>query len=79
MGAAELAADRKLAKYNVLAQSYHFIPVAFETLGPINSSGHLFIAELGRHLARTTGDMRETSYLYQRFSITIQRFNTVAF
>jgi len=77
--AAELAADRKLAKYNVLAQSYHFVPVAFETLGPINSSGHVFIAELGRCLARTTGDTRETSYLYQRFSITIQRFNAVAF
>jgi len=77
--AAELAADRKLAKYNVLAQSYHFVHVAFETLGPINSSGHVFIAELGRCLARTTGDKRETSYLYQRFSITIQRFNAVVF
>ena len=27
----------------------------------------------------TAGDTRETSYLYQRFSITIQRFNAVAF
>jgi len=79
VAAAELAADRKLDKYNVLAQSYHFVPVAFETLGPINSSGHLFITELGCCLARITGDTRETSYLYQRFSITNQRFNAVAF
>src|SRR6218665_1877723 len=77
--AAELAAGRKLAKYSVLPQPYPFLPVAFETLGPINSSGHVFIAKLGRCLARTTGDTREPSYLYQRFSITIQRFNAVAF
>jgi len=26
-----------------------------------------------------TGDTRETSHLYQRISITIQRFNAIAF
>src|ERR1700733_11315782 len=78
-GAAELAADRKCTKYQALAQIYHFIPLAFETLGPINSSGLLFITELGRCLALVTGDTRETSYLFQRISIIIQRYNAIAF
>jgi len=72
---AEQAADRKCAKYDVLSKTYHFLPVACETLGLINNSGHLFIAELGRCLSRLTGDMRKTSHLYQRISITIQRFD----
>jgi len=78
-GAAELAAERKCAKYNTLAQTYHFVPLAFETLGPINSSGLLFITELGRCLSRITGDTREISFLFQRIAIIIQRFNAVAF
>jgi len=39
-GAAELAADRKCAKYNVLAKTYHLVPLVCETLGPINNSGY---------------------------------------
>src|SRR6218665_112764 len=77
--AAEQAADRKCAKYDILSKIYHFVPLACETLGPINNSGHLFIAELGRCLSRLTGDTRETSHLYQRISITIQRFSAIAF
>src|SRR6218665_921378 len=78
-GAAEQAADRKCAKYDLLSKTYHFVPLACETLGPINNSGHLLITELGHCLSRLTGDTRETSHLYQRISITIQRFNAIAF
>src|SRR6218665_2480684 len=60
-------------------KTYHFVPLACETLGPINNSGHLFITEMGRCLSRLTGDTRETSHFYQRISITIQRFNAIAF
>jgi len=53
--------------------------LALETLGPINSRGLDLIADLGRHLTQVTDDLRETSFLYQRLSLTIQRFNAVAF
>ena len=76
---AEQAADRKCAKYDFLSKTYHFVPIACETLGPINNSSHLFITELGRCLSRLIGDTRETSHLYQRISITIQWFNAIAF
>ena len=77
--AAELAAMRKNAKYDHLLANHHFVPLAFETLGPINNSGLDFIKDLGKRLTLSSGDIRETSYLFQRMSTTIQRFNAVAF
>src|SRR6218665_2934846 len=61
-----------------LTSSYHFVPIAFETMGPINSSGVALIKELGRRTTLITGDVKETSYLFQRLSVAIQRFNAVA-
>src|SRR6218665_1055962 len=75
--AAELAANRKIAKYTQLTTSYHFVPVAFETMGPINSSGMELIKELGQRITIITGDPKETSYLFQRLSVAIQLFNAV--
>jgi hypothetical protein len=78
-GAAEGASERKELKYQQLTDIYTFIPLAIETFGPINSKGTTFIDELGRRLASITGDARETSFLYQRLSIAIQRFNCISF
>ena len=57
--AAESAASRKVTKYSGLTSTYEFVPIAFETLGPLNASGH--------------------SFLYQRLSIAMQRYNALAF
>src|SRR6218665_2581319 len=76
--AAELVANRKISKYSELTTSYHFVPIAFETMGPINSSGVALIKELGRRMTLITGDIKETSYLFQRLSVAIQRLNAVA-
>jgi len=77
--AAELASTRKMDKYASLAGNYIVQPVAFETFGPINSSGLQFLAELGRRISSVSGDSRETSFLFQRLSVCVQRFNAVAF
>ena len=77
--AAERAAARKHEKYHQLSTTYYFVPLAFETMGPINSEGHVFLSDLGQKLSMVTGDPRETSFLYQRISLTIQRFNAIAF
>jgi len=45
---AEGATDRKELKYQSLAHIHTFIPLAFETLGPINSKGFAFLTQLGR-------------------------------
>ena len=77
--AAEAAATRKQAKYQELSNTHVFIPLALETLGPINNTGMDFISDLARDLTRSTGDPRESSFLFQRLSISVQRFNAVAF
>src|SRR6218665_1652348 len=74
--AAGIAEVRKIQKYSALLDTHIFVPVAIETLGPINDKGLEFIADLGRHL---TQQPRESSFFFQRLSITIQRFNAVAF
>lgn len=75
--AAEGAASRKELKYETLAATHTFIPLAFETLGPINFKGTVFLNELGRRLSLHTCDPRERAFLFQRLSIAIQRFNSV--
>jgi hypothetical protein len=77
--AAEIADNRKNQKYQSLSVTHDFVPLAIETLGPVNLSGIEFITDLGRHLTKATDEIRETTFLYQRLSVTIQRFNAVAF
>ena len=78
-GAAENAATRKENKYVHLQQTYTFVPLAFETLGSINVKGMEFLQELGCRLAAISDDNRQTSFLFQRISITLQRFNAITF
>ena len=75
--AAESAATRKEAKYFELTHRYHFVPIAIESHGPFSSKAASFLSKLGRHITATTSDPRETSFLYQRISIALQRFNAV--
>ena len=42
--------------------------------GPINTSSLLFLTELGRRITLTSGNKRETSFLFRRLSVCIQRF-----
>ena len=75
--AAEAAATRKEAKYADLPASFSFQPIAVETLGPINESAVDFLRELGRRISVKTNDERQTAFLFQRLSVTMQQFNAV--
>ena len=77
--AAEAAASRKLHKYAEIMNQYTFVPIAFETLGPINTAGADFIDGIGRRTHAITGDQREKAFLWQRLSIAIQRYNAICF
>ena len=74
--AAETASIRKESKYSPLSPEYLFQPVAIETLGPLSASARNFLSEVGRRLTSLSGDSRETSFLFQRLSMLIQRFNS---
>ena len=77
--AAEAAAIRKELKYSELMTRYTFVPIAFETMGSINASGADFIDEIGRRSRSISGDLRERSFLWQRLSVALQRYNSVCF
>jgi len=64
-------------KYSTLSSAYRFEPIAVENLGVFSSTTLNCISELGRRICVHTGDVRETSYLFQRISIMLQRFDSV--
>jgi len=74
---ADQAATRKSAKYVDFTAAYIFQPIAVENLGPINASELDFVSNLGQKLSCLSGDDREAQFLFQRISVTIQRFNSV--
>ena len=78
-GAADAAAKRKSLKYASITNTHIFVPVAIETLGPICSRGLSFLVDISNRLAAISGDARDTSFLFQRVSVLIQRSNQIAF
>ena len=76
--AAESASKNKVAKYSDISRTHLFVPIAVESLGPINKAGVDFICTMGKHLTNKSGDPRETSFLFQRISIINQRMNAAA-
>ena len=74
---AEQAAVRKISKYSVLSQSYLFQPIAVENTGVLNSSAIDFLNALGRRISSSSGEDRESLFLFQRVSIVMQRFNAI--
>ena len=74
---AKMAATRKSTKYGALESQYCFQPIALESLGPTNSDARQFLSDLGRRISRSSGDDKETSFLFQRISVLLFRFNSV--
>jgi len=68
---------RKTAKYSNLSSQHTFYPIAVETLGPLNEDARLLLSDLGRRISAASGDVREVSFLFQRISVVVQRFNAV--
>ena len=75
--AAESASVRKETKYAELSNRFHFFPIAIESHGPLSIKITSFLSDLGRRITMSTSDARETSFLFQRISVTLQRLNAV--
>ena len=75
--AAELTASRKEFRYQDLTERYVFVPIVVESLGLLGSKGTSFLSEVGRRISAATSDVKESSYLYQRISVALQRFNAI--
>jgi len=57
---------------------FHGLPVAVDTLWPINNAGLEFLSDLGKNISQVSNDHCESAFLFQRLSVLIQRFNAVA-
>ena len=53
------------------------IIITVETLGVFSASAVRLLNDLGRRIFSISGHTRETSHLYQRVSVLVQRFNAV--
>ena len=69
--AAEQAANLKIEKYRELIPKYLFVPVAVETLGPINEEGANFLCDLGSRIEKITQDRLEKCHIFQRISVAV--------
>ena len=73
--AAERAAQLKISKYDEIARNHIFVPLACEVTGVWCSEAIDFIYELGNRISDATSDKRESSFLFQRLSIALQKGN----
>jgi len=64
--------------WNLVAYFFMDHPVYIkEILGPINESAVDFLRELGPRISSKFQNERQTAYLFQRLSVTVQRYNAV--
>ena len=75
--AARRAEAKKTAKYALSATDVSFRPLAVESLGVLGPSAAEFITDLGRRQIDALKDTRAASLLLQRFSLQLQRGNTM--
>ena len=64
-------------KYSSIDGRYLFEPIAIETLGVYSTSARQLLSDLGRQISQCLGEVRETSFLFKRCSVLVQRFNAV--
>ena len=76
--AAEAAEEKKQQKYAFLSDTFHFIPLAFETLGCFGSDASSLVSRIGKKITDRTGETRATNFLKQRLSIDIMRGNAIS-
>jgi len=72
-----MAVSKNTEKYSSLLSTYMFEPITVENLGTLSSSTLDSLVELGRRISSQSGNVRESSYLLQRISVAVQRFNSV--
>jgi len=72
-----VAQGREISGHRWPIGPYIFEPIAVETLGIHNESARQLLTDLGSRISESSGDAGETSFLFQRISVLVQRFNAV--
>jgi len=69
------AAIKTTNKYSQLSETHIFSPVAIETTSTWHHQAVELVQELERRATITTGDSRETTYLFRQLSVALQKEN----
>jgi len=72
------AEDKKRVKYDNLAPSFCFKPVAVETLGGLCAGAIELLLELRRRITESIGERCSTEYPLQKLSAAIQHGNATS-
>jgi len=72
---ASASESKKRTKYEEISRTFHFIPVAVETLGALGVDAATFFKDLGARVKTVTQERRSFEFLMQRVSVAIQRGN----
>jgi len=73
--AAQNTGQNKIDKYSKLASTHIFYPFAIKTAGTWHEMAIELTQEIGRCITTITEDTRETTFLFQRLSMVLQRGN----
>jgi len=73
--AAQKTAQNKIDKYSKLASTHIFYPFAIQTAGTWHQMATELTQEIGNRITTITEDTRETTFLFQRLSMALQRGN----
>ena len=76
--AAGSAEQRKRDKYQLLAQTHHFVPIVIETSGTFGCEALEFFAECGRCTRALTQVAKSRAYLIQQVSVALQYGNAAS-
>ena len=68
-----------IIKYGTLSNTHSVYPFVTETAGTWHDTAIELTQEFGRRISAVTEDNRETTFLFQRLSIALQRGNAVSF
>ena len=71
------AAASNNTKYNQLFNTHVFFPVAIETGDTWHHQAVELVQEIGRRTTIITGDVRESTFLFQQLSVAVQKGNAV--
>jgi len=66
-------------QYSLPPFKYKLIIIIIIICMYMNSTGITFLSKLGHRLTSVTGDLRETTYLFQWVSLAVQWYSSVAF
>ena len=77
-GVAEDAEHKKKQKYMHLLPSYHFVPIAVETLGIFGKAAHSLFKDITRCVKSITEDDMAHQHFVQCISVAVQRGNAAS-